>query len=734
MRSTSIPQGKSLCHNDLHGKNVLIRSNQDVLSNTTNYRITIIDTGQLKTEQRRLQLIESWQQQLSTLESVGIDDDPRFTQAEQRLRRWLAYFNRTDQEWVVCHPCTLYNKLHSRLPFCNAAEKRYIRDLPKSLQLMIDPDPSRRIDDPRRMYDELDRVWTSTSQPEHLGMITPFDLPSAELIRSDRQLMELLSDEYPRIESCRSLSPVYLYGPRGCGKSTILRSLSLRAILDSNNPVNEFQKIPFVGIYLSASQELRSRFWLMREEDFEILEGHIVRYFNLLLIESLIDTLDAAFIFNLRDTQSISFGLTEDVAAKCCTAIRQRVLPDSSNIRYAGVSLLSTLRDDIRRARDLLWGEILDRRSSQQRPDAQLLFDVCKSIENEWTFLQQYRLVFLIDDYSNQRIPIGLQKRLNQSITFSKQGSPIFKVTSEYDGVDLDGVQEGREVFEVNIGYEYVSLQGSKRYGFLKNVLERRFNYLKCPVDISDVLMLSNIEPAIAMAKEIRASGIAKKRFHYHGLDTISDLCSGDFAMGIDLVRRIFEAGRVNWRSPREISAVIQDRVIRNFAKHEFEYIRYHSRDGQIKYTIADRLCWLSKECILTKDTTKDGNTVPVVKNHLDIAETALRQLEKQYPLKAAILHELVTRGVLFPLQPSRTRNGRDATHRLMIRRILLSLYTTALGRDQAIRIDDVQRLIHLLTDPEEFAKQELDRTAVAATAAKIKTNSDEADLFRGME
>ena len=77
------------------------------------------------------------------------------------------------------------------------------------------------------------------------------------------------------------------------------------------------------------------------------------------------------------------------------------------------------------------------------RPDAQMVFDVCQELEEVWPVLKTRRLVFLIDDYSNQRIPGALQKKLNQAITFSKQGTPIFKVTSEYDGVDLEGVQEG---------------------------------------------------------------------------------------------------------------------------------------------------------------------------------------------------------------------------------------------------------------------------------------------------
>lgn len=214
------------------------------------------------------------------------------------------------------------------------------------------------------------------------------------------------------------------------------------------------------------------------------------------------------------------------------------------------------------------------------------------------------------------------------------------------------------------------------------------------------------------MAREIRACVEQRRKFHYHGLDTISDLCSGDFAMGLDLVRRIFEQARVNWRSPRAIPPAPQDTAIREYAKHEFEYIRYQSRDGKKKYEIADRLCWLSRECLLTKDRDKNGADVPIIKNHLDIAESAIRQLDTTYGELAALLEELVRRGVLFPLQASRSREKHDATRRLMVRRILLARYSSALGRDVPLRIDDVQRLVFLLTDPNGFVQDELSRTS----------------------
>jgi hypothetical protein len=56
-----------------------------------------------------------------------------------------------------------------------------------------------------------------------------------------------------------------------------------------------------------------------------------------------------------------------------------------------------------------------------------------------------------------------------------------------------------------------------------------------------------------------------------------------------------------------------------------------------------------------------------------------------------------------------------------MVRRILLARHTSALGRDQPIRIDDVQRLIFLLTEPEEFSKDELAHTSVVRETPAVE-------------
>ena len=712
-------RSQELMHSDLHDRNLIVSPSKDALTGEVQNRLIAIDTGQLKTEETRTQLLEQWERKIEILRSVSGSED--ITNKIAQLRNWIRYFSRTDQEWVTHHLCSLYNHLR-RSPSCQTAQaRRFLKQLPDVLRLTIDPDPSRRVDDALEIFRAIESVWKSAGEYQAPGMQTPFDLPSAELIRNDKQLMDLFAEEYPRLDECRSNSPVYIYGPRGCGKSTILRSLSVKAILHSDEPAQELKKVQFTGVYVSCSSELRSRFWLMPSADYDNLTAHIIEYFNLLLVEELVDTLDVMFRWDQTGSTrpELQFGVTEDLAKQCADCIRASIRFTSEEPRHFRASHFSHLRAQIRCYRDTVWRRILRRETPDELPNSQLVFDLTQRIEELLPYFQQRRLAFLLDDYSNQRIPVELQQKLNQSITFAKQGAPIFKVSSEYDGVDLEGIQEGREVREVNVGFEYVSLTGNQRWQFLRSLLERRFAYLENPVDILDILPLSDIQPAISMAKAIRNAIETRGRFYYHGLDTLSDLCSGDFAMGLDIVRRIFEQGGIDWKKPRTVPPHIQHKAIRDFASREFEYIRYRSERGLRKYEIIDRLCWLSHQCVLHKTCQKDGESVPLVKNHIDIAETALQDLSQYSPDRYELLEEMIRKGVLFPLETSKSRESHQGTRRYMVRRILLARYDAPLGRDTPIRIDDMERLRTLLIEPKQFVESELARTNPPSAAER---------------
>ena len=60
-------------------------------------------------------------------------------------------------------------------------------------------------------------------------------------------------------------------------------------------------------------------------------------------------------------------------------------------------------------------------------------------------------------------------------------------------------------------------------------------------------------------------------------------------------------------------------------------------------------------------------------------------------------------KGVLFCLDTSRSRIENDGTERYQVRRILLVRYRAPLGRRDPIKMDNVQKLLHLLQEPDEL-------------------------------
>ena len=76
-------------------------------------------------------------------------------------------------------------------------QRRFLQDITPILVRMVDPDPQMRLADPAAMYDEVELLWKKLNTPSSSKMMGPFDLISAELIRSDDQLNLLFSEKAP---------------------------------------------------------------------------------------------------------------------------------------------------------------------------------------------------------------------------------------------------------------------------------------------------------------------------------------------------------------------------------------------------------------------------------------------------------------------------------------------------------------------------------------------------------
>lgn len=694
-----------LVHNDLHEENLIVTKEAAGPRLQLHRVLRVIDTGSLKTIERHQELVDAWQTQVASLQQVLSDSNQALAQQILVLERQVSWFSRTDQEWVTLHLCTLVSKMRRREDRLPLPQRRFLREITPVLSRMLDPDPHMRLSDPVQMFEEIELLWKKLNTPASATMMGPFDLISAELIRSDDQLNLLFSNKAPWLAKCSTTDPVYIYGPRGCGKSTVLRRLALPAVLSLPDATEHFRKMPYLGVYLSCSSELRSRFWLFPKDEYDRIEGDVVLFFTMLLVEALLDNFELLRDGNIEPRLGFSVGLTNDTARSIAERVFNAFEIPGMDLKLGGVSWLSFARKELSLARQSVWKRILSA-PSRTIPNPSLLFDLCKSMEEVFPLLEQKHIAFLLDDYSNQRIPVELQRRLNQTISFAKQGNPIFKVSSEYFGVDLDGIQEGREVVEVNFGWEYVELNDQQRGLFLEDVLDIRFRENKVATTVEELLGRSDLSPGLPLARAIRRAHHSKKPFYYHGIDTIADICSGDVAMALDLVKQIYVT--VDSLPPKHpVSSAQQHAIIHRYADREHMYVRYFAKYGKAMSDVVEALCWLAHQCACERTSEKDGENEPMIKTHLDIAVHAVAQLPED---ARDLLLEMQKRGVLFSLDTSRSRIQKQGTERYQVRRVLLAKAVTPLGRKDPIKLDHSQKLQFLLQEPHAFVREEFDK------------------------
>lgn len=262
----------------------------------------------------------------------------------------------------------------------------------------------------------------------------------------------------------------------------------------------------------------------------------------------------------------------------------------------------------------------------------------------------------------------------------------------------------------MNFGKEYVDLTESRRSVFLEDVLDIRFRQAGVATTAKALLGRSGLKPTVPMARQIRRAETANEPFYYHGIDTIADICSGDVAMALDLVKRIYITVKDKVPLSEPVPANKQDDIIHQYSDREHTYNRYFPVFGKEIAEIADRLSWLAHEATIHRDSRKDGELEPMVKTHLDIPLSVARELPEKWQL---LLHEMQRKGVLFSLDTSRSRIANDGTERYQVRRILLVRYRAPLGRRDPIKMDNMQKLLHLLQEPDQFVKSELNRDGV---------------------
>lgn len=444
------------------------------------------------------------------------------------------------------------------------------------------------------LKDALEGAKHVVNQKKRHLMNHPFDYTSCEQLFDAPDLLgrlfnpELLGSQ----DLTSSKNNVVLTGPRGCGKTTMFANNSLRDAITSGRHSAE-QLGPFVGIYYHAS-DLHYAF----PYNYELTDTFKEVSQQYFLTAITCEVFDSLSLIEEQRPDLLSLSGAGEVQEFVHGHFPSFTFPPYGH--RALVDISRHLRGELLRYRRALSHGAQTPLSEQTLPLDFLRLLVTR-LRSSIPLIDSKPFFFFLDDYSLPKIRRELQLSLNRVI-FQRHAAIQFKVST--DSIvsvlleDADGkvLEEGREYEVVDVGAHFVD-PGAKqaKRTFLKHLVNSRFENTQDwgITDIGDLLgdpREDYNDAALTLRKE---SGPRAKKFEYHGFSTLSDLCSGDIAQMLLVLRdMVDQAGGPSEFKNREkatlpISPRLQDAAISRLGGQFLERVE---RIRHVDEAMKDRL------------------------------------------------------------------------------------------------------------------------------------------------
>jgi serine/threonine protein kinase len=529
----------------------------------------------------------------------------------------------------------------------------------------------------------------------------PFDYMSCEQIGDDFKLLrELYSLQFLGNRDLVERTNTVLTGPRGCGKTTIFRNLSLKTqLLAGGGEIND----EYIGIYYQC-KDLYYPFSYLEEKLSPDVLKITVHYFNLALLLQILDT--------LVTIEQVSWRTFSEESLVHLEGFIKAELP-SYQIPPKGTSKLRHMFNTVQREKSELKKKLESGQYNSILPEGYLGLDFlrrfCGFLQETIPWLKNRPFYFFVDDYSLPKISKPLQLSLNRVI-FDRCAECFFKISTEsvvsLYPYDADGkfLDEVREYDLIDLG-DYFLHNKKERRRFLLDVINNRLEKAegispeykkfegilgKTPYKYND------------LAREI-ADG---KHIHYHGIDTIIDLCSGDIGNILRLLRDIFAQvdGGLDAFSKQggvkiPIGPEIQDKAIREFGADFLNRIESFPGTGpqlrKITEAFGDVAHWY-----LCNRTSKNVKGKP----QWQAFRIEIRgKLKFDDPHSRDYYDDLLRYGLFIRDVKGKSIRG-AVVPRLYLRRILIPTFRLTFNQRDNVGLE-VKDFNTLLNDPEKFTR-----------------------------
>ena len=655
-------------HGDLHAGNVLVATSEFDVYGRTTFRVT--DFGVRQISERTagtsdyLGVARMLEQLLGCIEYRDCGSRDRFT------------YNILRNDFVKRH---LFETDTSLDPLaCNP-------------RLML-----RRLDS---IGDEYQRLSNKDSKDSVL--VTPFDYPSCEQIGNSHLLLKnLYSDRLLGLPEIHARLNLVLTGPRGCGKTTVFRALSLDYLtsIEDDDPSN----MEYVGIYYRCDDLY---FAFPRYEQPERSEALDVP------MHFLIATLLATALEQLKNWAKRHFREEfkrneESLVAGLWNLLELQKPGIPGGDRLA--TLIGRLRDKERKraARKQRFVHVSQEPIENYFGPGRMI-EACCFVREHLSFLRDRPFYFFIDDYSDPKITADLQANLNR-LLMHRSSDVFFKLSTESPvslaREDVDGKKfvESREFNLLNLGLRYITGDSSQTRVFLEDLFSRRFREVReYPVSNLEELLGSAPRNENAVARAFREAAREKEKRYYYGCDTVAAMCSGDIYYMIRLVSRMVEdyGGRdklaASDTTPR-IPLQEQNKAVRAAAGEFMSSIRGLPGNGSHLAEIVSAFGNVARSYLLHETSGNGPENPPHQASRIEPYETLQLSDEAQ-----KILNELLRYSVFIEDPRGKSRRG-QLVPRFYLRRYLIPHFGLTFSRRDSLQLEN-DELNDFLLEPRKF-------------------------------
>lgn len=637
------------------------------------------------------------------------------------LKRKDRLTHKQDDDWSMLARCLA--QLHNLLYRDRGIVSRYpqfLRRLHQFIQNLSDEDLSRHFPDPGSYLTALRDVGEALAivRPSTLSF-HPFEAISAEHLANDRLLLNLFVDHLPWISLVQTAEPTVLIGPRGCGKSMVFRYLGLRTHLTSPDAADVLQQLGFFGVYIGCASDLgNDLLWISREQGRpERWADSITTYFNLVLARELLRSLAMSAGV---DRVANALGITDRARFDIAAHVQEQLPTELNAIRLQGMDPLQTCADLLDRLRLKLGNALLEEQPPSYQLPPTFIRDLCQRVIDVAPGFADFRIVFLLDDYTAHRLSPPIQQILN-TVLWQRSHTHVFKVSSEPHGFNaghVDGarIDAHREYVPVDAGELSIAQEEhGERRRFISHLIDKRLKAAEFSGRVKSLIGDSAFPTDPALAEEIRAKHPGQ-RSHYHGIHVLSNAWSGDVATVLHMVREMFARSGVTKDTVTLIPPRIQHQSIIKVSTALRERVLGYHPFGEEMAKVLKAYGELCRKLLVDapEQTNRSGEPTIHRKYRFEMTLPAGVELEsvlRNYSngtVALELMRELVRRAIFIELAPSRGKEGHARrTLRWQLRSSFLPSFGTSLIRDHYIDLKRVDDFVELLMQPETF----LDKT-----------------------